>query len=449
LPDDTPATIYFDNEFGVQSQSPAIVASYKSFAEAYAARAVQSSGLVSRVGGCTAASASDQNCFNAFASRAIRRTLRRLPASGEIARYATVLIPYSVQDARFTSGIELLITALVQHPEFLFRVEKDAVVLNAFEIASRIAFFTTGATPDDTLLTAAENGDLVNENARATQASRLMNTAQARRHWSRFHGQWLGFGTVALSSPLANDMRQESSKLVERVIFDLNRDWLEILTWDETYLTPALAQHYGMGALTAPAWVKYGNTRAGIISHASFLALGGKFGDTSPTLRGYEVFKRVLCGKLGTIPPGVDTDIAPGVTGQCKPQRYYMRTVSSCAGCHNITDGIGFGMENLDANGLWRGSEPGNPNCSISGQGDVKGKTFNGAKELAQLLKDEPGVAVCASKQLFRFLAGRDDTSADALAIRAIELSYLQNRSFKDLIVELMKSPMITFGKGV
>ena len=31
-----------------------------------------------------------------------------------------------------------------------------------------------------------------------------------------------------------------------------------------------------------------------------------------PTVRGYEIYKRLTCGRLGTIPDNVDTDMAPG-----------------------------------------------------------------------------------------------------------------------------------------
>ena len=79
--------------------------------------------------------------------------------------------------------------------------------------------------------------------------------------------------------------------------------------------------------------------------------------ETSPTSRGLFVREQFLCQHVADPPPGVNTNLPP--VSEAKPQtnrdRLAEHTLNkSCAGCHNLIDPIGFGLEKFDAIGARR-----------------------------------------------------------------------------------------------
>jgi hypothetical protein len=192
-----------------------------------------------------------------------------------------------------------------------------------------------------------------------------------------------------------------------------------------------LADHYGLPKPDGgEGWVDYGDSgRAGILSHGSVLSAFSKFSDTSPTQRGLLVRTRLLCQTIPRPPANVKADQPPGdKDAVCKYDRYLEhRTSSSCAGCHDQMDPIGFGLENYDIAGVYRDHDEGLPQCAIAGEGELVGVgKFSGPAELGKLLVDQELVQPCIVKQLLQFALGR---KADA--IEDAELDSLQS-TFED-----------------
>jgi hypothetical protein len=309
-----------------------------------------------------------------------------------------------------------------------------------------MAFLLWGSVPDDELLDAAEAGNLEDARNRATQAERMLDDPRAQRNLHRFHALWLGFSDAPLPAPLAADLAQETNRLIDRVVFEDDGDWLALFSATDTYITPALATQYGLPAVAGPGWVS--GRGGGVLTHGSFLSLGAKFGDTSPTVRGAEIFRRLTCGELGTIPPNVDTDMPPGLPTDCKPERYVMREITGCDQCHGIVDNIGFGLENFGVFGQWRTTEPNNPQCVIAAAGSWNGLPFSGAEQLGTLIADDPRVSACATTQLFRYMTGRDESIDDRKTLGVLDEHYRANRSLRTLLLELVTSPAIAARKG-
>jgi hypothetical protein len=339
--------------------------------------------------------------------------------------------------------------AWLQHPEFLYRIEAQGPrQLNQFEIATRISFLITGANPDSALLDAADANQLSSEMGRIQQAKRLLSLDLAQKNIAAFHSQWLGYSNSVFPSALESALAQETTDLINRVIFETDSDWLKLFTWHETRIDSTLAQHYG---LPSPGqnktWVSYPPGRAaGLLSQASLARLGAKFSDTSPTLRGYELYKRLFCGEFkAVIPPGVDVDTPPGNPTDCKIQRYGMRNMTSCVACHGVTDNIGFGLEKIGAFGEWRTTEPGLPSCVLQENGTFDSQPFQGPEGFAKLVAQHPKTSACATKQLFEFFVGRRSTNDDQETLLALQGQYYQSRSLKSLLEALVKSPAISY----
>lgn len=453
-PADSPSSTAFDNDAEALTFSLQLITEYEAYAWAVAGQVKSNLPAFVARAGCTPSGPNDEVCFRQYVAAVGRLVFRRTIADAEQRGLAQAFMPFAVADRNFMSAVELVVAMWLQHPAFLYRIEAGdptpgaPVALSAEEVAVRLSFLATGLPPDAQLLDAAQAGSLASPQGRAVQVQRLLATPDAIAHGQYLHSRWLGYADRFFPAALADDARLETNALVEQLVTDPQRDWMSLFTAEETFVTPALALHYGLPSPGgARGWVKAPAGRAaGVLSHASFAALGAKFGDTSPTLRGYETIKRLMCGSLpGDIPDGVDVTMPPGDPTACKPQRYVMRSTPGCMQCHDRMDPIGLGLEQLGSYGEWRTSEPNRPGCSISGEGALRGTPFVGPSALGQLLAKEPLVARCAGQHLFESMNGRKAKPADAATLDALYAQYRDSRSYGSLVLSLARSPAITF----
>jgi hypothetical protein len=445
----------FDNDYKTQLVSGALIAAIETLATDVASRAIADPVRRDALVGCTPTGANDKSCFESFVRRFGRRAFRRTLADDEVASFVG-LQAYAVEANDFFLGAELVLQAMLQDPSFLYRVEIGDPVpgqpglfrLGDFEIGSRLSYFLWGSTPSDELLDMAAAGSLRTADGRRAAAVKLIADPRGANRIREFHAFWLGYQQLAIAPDLANALRAETDALVTRVVLERRQDYLQIFRSPETFLTDALASHYGLpapGSVTG-SWVNYGSDpRRGILSHGSVLAVGAKFDDTSPTLRGVFVRNRLLCQVVPPPPANVMVDQPPtGSASRCKVDRYAAHHSGGCAGCHNLTDSIGFGLENYDRTGAYRTADKDAPECIIGGEGQVVGLAnsdgkFKGPAALGELLIASGGVEACVVTQLFRMALGRRETDADTTAIQALTDGFKQKgRAFDQLLVEMV-----------
>ena len=444
----------FDNDFAGQVVSGALIGAAETLAATAAARALSDPARRDTLLGCKPTGPGDKACLESFVRAWGRRAFRRPVTDGEIAAYLA-LGSYSVEANDFYVGVNLIISAALQDPSFLYRVERGTAVagrpglyrLDDHEVGARLSYFLWGSTPPDELLDLAGAGALSQPEGRRAAATQLLKDPRAQERVRAFHAFWLGYQQLPLPPTLATPMRAESDALVNRVVFERHGDYFDLFRSTETFVSAALSSHYG---LDAPAnlpsgWAPYGaSPRRGILSHGAVLSAGAKFDDTSPTLRGVFVRNRLLCETIQPPPPNVAVDQPPQpTTSRCKSERYAVHASGGCAGCHNLTDRIGFGLENYDRAGAFRATDKDAPECAISGNGEVTGLgTFNGPAALADLLVDSGALEGCVVTQLFRLALGRRESAADAPTLRDLTAGFKQDgRLFDKLLVDIVAAP--------
>jgi hypothetical protein len=451
LPSDSPTSTSYDNDATALSFSLELITEYEAWAWAVGAQVRRDRvGFVTRAG-CMPTGPSDRACFARYVTAMSRRVFRRPAEAAEVDRMVSTFIPYAIAENDFTAAVELAVATWLQHPEFLYRVEAgdpapgQPVSLSQHEIATRLAFLVTGLPPDELLLDAADMGALATPQGRSTQVQRLLGTPAAIAHAQRFHAQWLGFAELELNPTVALDARAETAALVEQLVTDPQRDWLTLLTAKETFVTPALASHYGLPSPgTRAGWVRPAPERGGgILGHATFAVHGKKQSrETFPSQRGYVTYKRFTCERLWEPPASVDPSMPPDGPG-CKPTRYTMRQTPGCDSCHQIMDGIGFGLEQIGTDGEWRTTEVQRSTCAVTGEGQYQGTPFTGPSALAELLVKDPRVQRCLGEQLLESMAGRNVVSADGATLDALRAQYVETRSYGSMLVALARSPSI------
>jgi hypothetical protein len=450
----------YDNDWSGQLASGALVDSLDALATDIAERVVSDQGARARLVPCQPASASDGACFRQVVSGFLPRALRRPVSADEVTGYMPLLAlanePEQKQRPGFDMALQLLIRAVVQDPEFLYRVEagnagKSSRELSDYELATRLSYLLWGTTPDEALLADAAAGRLRPSAERKRVFARMWQDARTRRQIERFHAMWLGYRAIPHSAALAAAFARETDALLERVIFDdaHMQSYMSLFTSAETYLDASLAEHYGLPAPTqSPGWVRYpeGSGRAGILSHGSVLSAFGKFSDTSPTQRGIFVRTRLMCQPIPPPPPTVAADKPPAGSQDavCKADRYSQhRRDAACAGCHALTDAVGFGLENYDNAGRYREHDDGLTQCAISGEGELSGVgSFRGPGQLGALLVEHELVAPCVVQQYVQFALGRKpDAGGDAALLARLEESFRgQSYSFASLVESFVLS---------
>jgi hypothetical protein len=333
--------------------------------------------------------------------------------------------------------------------------------------------------PDDALFEAAAKGELSTPDGRERHARRLLeNMPKGREALDQFFEEWLRFDRVVnavksfryreFTPELALAMAEETRTLLQHLVWN-DRNFMEALTADYSFLTSELAELYGVPEPKDQfEVVKFpsDSQRAGILGQGTFLASTAGPTDTSPTARGIFIRERLLCQHVPPPPPGVITTLPDPLTeADVKGRRQLMVehvTNPTCASCHRLMDPIGFGFEHFDAIGRYRQTEAipvpgrrgggggfrGGPppiQLAINAQGEIAGipnSSFTGAKEIGAILADSPVCQKCIVRQMFRYSYGRLETNADE---KTIDQLYDQFKGsgfkFKSLLVALVQSP--------
>ncbi len=405
---------------------------------------------VRAISGCTpSGTAVDEACLAAFVDALAPRLWRRAISVQERDALVQAITPIANTARADAHGfaVQAVVMALVSSPELAYRtelgtpVEAGVVRLTDGELVARLAAFLWGAAPTPELLARASSGAL-DDAAVATLVDEMLADPRAREQQRVFHQLWLRYeGLLVTDTALATDMLAETSALVDRSLATAGTPWTTLFTSTQTYVTPRLAAHYGLSVPPSASWVDTAAPRAGVLSHGSFLSLSlTKGSDTLPSRRGAMLGRRVLCQQV--LPPPKDVNIDNGVevpAGACKTDAYAAhRSRGTCAGCHVVMDGLGFGFERLDGLGRYRETELDRPECRIEGAGTFRGTAFSGPRELvgAQLL----AITSCGVTQLARF-AFRDRRVTPELVQRLQDAFTASSFDFQQLMRALALDP--------
>ncbi len=420
---ENPASVYlaedefspYDNDATRQTVSTTLIDSMQVLADDVASRMAYDADARAAWMPCEPSGPRDEVCFEAIVLSLARSFFRRSVSTDEAAPYLA-LLDFAEERDDFYVAVELLLSSLIQDPEFLYRLERGTqtgqlLQLDDYEIATKLSFLLWGTTPDADLLQTAESGMLADTDGRRQTAARLLDHQRARDQLHRFHAMWLGYRAIPHDATLNAAFQLETETLIDRVVFDQPDNYLRLFQSDETYLTGSLAEHYGLPAPDGgEGWVTYPSDsgRAGILSHGSVLSTFSKFSDTSPTQRGIFVRTRLMCLDVPPPPATIDVDQPPGgqeAEGDCKLDRYRAhREQSGCAECHQLFDPIGEGLENFDMAGRYRSHDDGNEDCEINATGTLEGfGDFNGPRELAALLIDNDLIPGCFVQQYLKY----------------------------------------------
>ncbi len=470
LPPDIPVA-GFENAAEAQQASDVLVARYEAIANLYAAAVTSDPNDIRAVVGCADWSTPTlaTSCTNQLLSTTGMRIFRRPLTDDERGRF---LLRFQAWQAAvdFEGAVELTLSAMLQSPQFLYRVEPlprghaagTVVAVDPYAMATRLSFFLWESVPDATLLDAAAHGALGTEGEVRDQALRMLDDPRAQRVFWDFPRQWLGLDRILLDehaartpevdpawTPATQASASKETELFVRNVLTGGGSLRDLMTSRRAWIDGETARLYGVPAPSA-AWAEVQlpeSERAGLLTRASFLAGYSHRGATSPPVRGNGIELRFLCQLPVSPPPGADLSqptAKPGDGPKTNRELFEERTKPAmCQTCHAALNGFGFGFEAYDAAGHYRTSENGLP---IDASGAIRGTDvdgpFDGAIALSQALAKSETVHACATEEMVRYALGRAPAHGEIPAVASFAKDFMKSGGdLRALLVAIATSP--------
>src|SRR5450432_1027182 len=376
-----------------------------------------------------------------------------------------------------SDGAQVVISAMLQSPYFLYRAELGTAnggtfTLSPYEVATELAYTLTSTTPDATLLTAADSaagGSLSVSAMVDQQAARLIASGSdtSTKAVMGFMDGWLGLSrlkttahdaaTYQLSASLQDDMWSESQGLIMEA-FNNGGSFASVLTADHSFLNQELATFYGIsanGLSSSFSSVKYAGLTTrdpGLLATGAILNGYARPDTDSPTQRGHMVRTRLLCQYINPPPPGLNTTFKPSSAMETTRDHFINEhEQGACATCHKQMDWIGFAFENYDGWGRYRTTDNGLPVVDTGTiYGDPQGKDVNiaglsGTGSLGAYLAQSDDVTHCMMRYWTYFSYGSSSWAQDACTYDSTYQEAKTNGfALKSVLMAILHAPNFT-----
>jgi hypothetical protein len=409
------------------SVSAAGVGQFESAARFFAKAVFAPSGPRSKVVPCTPSGVDDEACFKSFVTSFGQKAFRRPLTSDEIARYTKLTSDVAAATSDAAQGLEATLSAFLQSPNFLYLPElgtpdpTDASRnrYDGYEMASRLSYFLTNDTPDDTMMSSAASGALLTTDGIAKAVERLLDQPAAHDAMKAFFTSLLSLDNLdSMTRPvelfpkftrtLGPAMKQETLLGIDDLVFGRDGDYRSLFDQPDTFVNAELSSLYGVPAPKngfARVTLPESSGRRGLLGQAGVLAARDHSDGTSPTKRGLFVLTRLLCQDLPLMPPA-NLTIPPLPTGNMTARQRLEQHVTNdvCASCHSKMDPVGLSLEHFDAMGVYRDEDHG---LAIDDSGEIDGIDYHGVAGLGAVLHDHPALGPCLIQSLYQVAVGR------------------------------------------
>lgn len=394
---------------------------------------------------CDPKTAGEPACAKQITENLARRAFRRPVTPEDVNRLMPFYEAGREGGGSFDQGIEQVVAAVLASPDFLYRAIRGPkgtspnteFALTDLELASRLSFFLWNTGPDDELLTLAASGGLTKAGAMEKQVRRMLADPKASSLVTSFAMKWLNLDALDSVKPdpilfpgftdqLRRDFSSEAEAFIGSILLE-DRNVVDLLTADHTFLNERVARHYGISGVAGTQFRKVTlaeKERWGLLGKAAVL-MRTSYGDrTSPVLRGAWVLDKLLGTPPTPPPPNTATDLSQKAGETPKTVRARLeqhRDKASCRQCHGVIDPTGLALENFDAVGAFRTVDR-QANAPIDANTVLpNGVPISGVVELRAQLVDRPAVFVGAvTERLMMYALNRELEYFDMPQVRTI-----------------------------
>ncbi len=351
------------------------------------------------------------------------------------------------------SALKRAVLLILKSPRFLYPTLGAAQDSHA--TASRLALQIWDSLPDQALADAANTNQLQTPDQIRAHAERMTKDPRARAKVSEFFLRWLKLDVEGelTKSPeafpdfnpsMVADLRRSLELFVDRVVWQGNSDYRELIQADYLIVNERLANYYG---LTWPGGSGFQSVKAdpaqrsGILTHPYLLARLAHHDTTSPIHRGVFLTRHVLGGILKPPPVAIafeNQTFNPHLTTREKVAD--LTKNASCMTCHETINPLGFSLENFDAVGRYRtkeGDQPVNPESDyVTLEGDLL--RLRGPRDLAGHAVDSETARRGFIRQLFHFIVKQNPGIYGPATISKLDASFTKSSyNVRQLLVEM------------
>lgn len=347
-------------------------------------------------------------------------------------------------------------------------------LIDEYALASRLSYFLWSTMPDDELTRLADRDEL--RSNLAAQVMRMLKDSRSKSLSENFAGQWLrardiehteiepipalglddelqqlqkeiwkfhhdehhpedasdlgwqdreriraehrrlaGIASM-FNSDLRKSMGEETVAYFDYIVRE-NRNVLELIDSDYTFVNEALAKHYDLKGVTGNAMRRVvlppGSPRGGVLTQGTLLVVTSNPSRTSPVKRGLFILENIL-GSPPPPPPPPNVPLLDAARDAIKDHHPTVREAQElhrreplCHACHARMDPLGLALENFNAMGMWRDTEQGRP---IDASGTLMtGEKFDGIRGLKAIIKEQRRLDFyrCLTEKLLTYGVGR------------------------------------------
>ncbi len=356
-------------------------------------------------------------------------------------------------------------------PAFFYLSEvtpEEESILRPYDLASRLSYALWSSPPDEALLAAAADGSLADQTRLEQQVLRLLADPRSEAFVNGFLDSWLNLREIGNQPPprqmarayyaedLPSSMKGEARHFF-RNLLEKNGPVTDFIRADYSFVDKKLAALYNLQEKDklrlADGFQRIAlsdkSRRGGVLGMAAVLTVSANGVETSPVTRGVWVSENLL-GVPPPPPPDVVPEIEADVSGATTIRERLAKHAAdkTCAECHRKIDPLGFGLENFDPIGRWRGEYPevkkGVPRAKIDASGEFpSGETYQNFEEFRKVLAQDrqaPFTRNLISK-LLAYSTGRHMEVADDFEIDdLLEKVRKENYGLRTLVVSALTS---------
>lgn len=417
----------------------------------------------------TQCAADDYACVTDFVTTLAVRAFRRALTSDEQTALERVVAGAEALGAPPEQGAEYGVYAVLESPHFLYRTElgpsaaaakTGEVRLSDDELASSLAYFLTGAPPDQDLLDAASAHDLGGPDQLAPHVERLLASPAGRRHLERMVGSSFGVSrlqSVVIDPEVYPDFNHGVVVSMDHELTSFLHDtlWTQpvsgLLTSRSARIDASLAAIYGIelpsSGLDADGFaeVELPQQRAGLLTRAGMLTGRSRPDGPSVVGRALWVASDFTCAVLPPFPDLIAEMLndpnRPAAGASERELADYRMTTKPCDECHVTFDTYGLALDEFDGVGRYRSLDPeGRPiDTSVKLPAAAGGVQVKGGAELSTALAGEI-FETCVAQRFLHYALASAPGDYKSTRCTAQALEHPDEPTFTDVLSSIALS---------
>jgi hypothetical protein len=417
--------------------------------------------------------ADEAPCAKQVLSTLARHAFRRPVDDGDVAGALAFYNDTRKTGGTFDEGIQKGVMAVLSSPNFLFRAHRppagarpgDVYRISDLDLASRLSFFLWSGPPDDQLIDVAAAGKLKDPQVLEREVRRMLADPRSETMVRQFTSRWLNVdgldlvNTDVLLFPGYTDdlipyFKEELYEFVWSVL-GADRNVIDLLTADWTFLNERLAIHYGIPGVRGGQFRKVKldeDYRRGLLGKGAILTVTSYANRTSPVVRGAYVLEHLMGTPPSAPPPGVEAFMESEEGGEQLTVRHRLemhRAQKFCSSCHSVIDPVGLSLENYNAIGQWREKDI-DAGLPIDSSGKLAdGTPVDGVVALRDYLAARPDLFVqTLAQNLLIYALGRPIQYYDMPLVRGlVRDAAKQDFRFSALVLGIVNSQAFLYDK--